>query len=99
MATTRVLLLGGHGKISLLLTKILVQEAGWHISSVVRNPSQKEEILELGKDQKGSIDVLVESLDDVKSDDQAREVVKKANPNYVVWSAGECHHPAPCPYR
>lgn len=89
MATTRVLILGGHGKVALLLTKLLVQEPGWHISSVIRNPSQKDEILELGKGQKGQIDVLVESLEDVQSVEQAKQVLNKVGPNYVAFSAGE----------
>lgn len=88
MAATRVLILGGHGKISLLLTKLLVKEQGWHISSVVRDPRQRDEILEIGKGQKGEIDVLVESLEDVRSVEQARQVLNKASPNYVVFSAG-----------
>ncbi len=88
MATTRVLLLGGHGKVSLLLTKLLVKEEGWHISSVIRNPSQRDEILELGKGQKGTVDVVIESLEDVRSAEQAKQVLNKTNPVYVVFSAG-----------
>jgi hypothetical protein len=89
MTAYRVLILGGHGKVSLLLTKLLVKEPGWHISSVIRNPSQKDEILELGRGQSGEIDVLIESLDDVRSVEQAKEVLKKADPKYVIWSAGK----------
>jgi NADPH:quinone reductase-like Zn-dependent oxidoreductase len=89
MTPTRVLILGGHGKVSLLLTRLLVQEPGWHISSVVRSPSQREEILELGKGQKGEVDVVVESLEDIQSSDQAKQVLNKVDPNYVVFSAGK----------
>jgi dTDP-4-dehydrorhamnose reductase len=89
MTPTRVLILGGHGKVSLLLTKLLVQESGWHISSVIRNSNQRDEILELGKGQKGEVDVVVESLEDVKSSDQAKQVLNKVDPNYVVFSAGK----------
>jgi len=83
----RVLLLGGHGKISLLLTPLLLARS-WHVTSVIRNPSHKEEILKLGEGQKGKIDVLVDSLDDVKSDSDARRVLDSVKPDYVVWSAG-----------
>ena len=89
MAANRILLLGGHGKVSLHLTKLLVKEQGWHICSVIRDPSQRDEILDLGKGQKGEIDVLVESLEDVRSVEQAKQVLKKVDPNYVVFSAGK----------
>jgi dTDP-4-dehydrorhamnose reductase len=89
MAATRLLILGGHGKISLLLTKILVQEQGWHITSVIRDPHQREEILEIGKGQKGKLDVLIESLEDVRSVEQAKRVLTKTHPDYVVFSAGK----------
>lgn len=89
MAPTRVLILGGHGKVSLLLTKLLVKDHGWHVTSVIRNPSQKDEILGLGKGQKGEIEVVVESLEDVRSAEQAKQVLNKADPNYVVFSAGK----------
>jgi dTDP-4-dehydrorhamnose reductase len=89
MAANKVLLLGGHGKVSLLLTKLLVKEQGWHICSVIRDPSQRDEILDLGKGQKGEVDVLVESLEDVRSVEQAKQVLKKVDPNYVVFSAGK----------
>lgn len=85
---TRVLILGGHGKVSLLLTKLLVKEQGWHISSVIRNPSQKDEILELGKGQKGEVEVVVASLEDCQSSEQAKQLLDKVGPNYVVFSAG-----------
>lgn len=88
MAPIRVLILGGHGKVSLLLTKLLVKEEGWHVSSVIRNADQRDEIIELGKGQKGEVDVVVESLEDVRSVDQAKQVLTKANPSYVVFSAG-----------
>lgn len=88
MAATRVLILGGHGKVSLLLTKLLLQE-GWQVSSVIRSPAQRDEILALGKGQKGEIDVLVESLEDIRSVEQAKEVVHKVDPKYVIFSAGK----------
>ena len=89
MAANRVLLLGGHGKVSLLLIKLLVNEPGWHICSVIRDPNQRDEILDLGKGQKGEVDVLVESLEEARSVERAKQVLKKADPNYVVWSAGK----------
>lgn len=87
MPNPRILLLGGHGKVSLLLTPKLVQRS-WDVISVIRNPSQKAAILEAGKNGPGKIEVLVESLEDVKSEGDATKVLEKARPDWVVWSAG-----------
>lgn len=87
MASRRVLLLGGHGKVSLLLTPLLVARS-WHVTSVIRDPSQKEDILATVKDQPDKIDVLVSSLEDVKSKEDAEKIIFQTKPNYVVWSAG-----------
>ena len=48
MATARVLLLGGHGKVSMHLTPLLLAKS-WNVTSVVRNAEHEKEILELGK--------------------------------------------------
>jgi nucleoside-diphosphate-sugar epimerase len=88
MSVPRVLLLGGHGKVALHLTPLLLAKS-WDVTSVIRDPKQQDDILELGKGQKGRIDVLVESLEDVKSDADAKRVLDKVKPDYVVWSAGE----------
>jgi hypothetical protein len=82
-----VLLLGGHGKVSLLLTPLLLSRS-WRVTSVVRDPAQKAAILEAGKNGPGKVDVLVESLEEVKSDGDAASVLEKTKPDYVVWSAG-----------
>jgi hypothetical protein len=88
MATPpHVLLLGGHGKISLLLTPLLLAKS-YAVTSVIRNPAQKDAILALGANQPGKIDVLIESLDDVKEASQAQKVIDRVKPNWVVWSAG-----------
>ena len=87
MSAPRVLLLGGHGKVSLYLTPLLLAKS-WNVTSVIRDPKQQDEILALGKDQKGQVDVLVESLENVKSDADAQKVLDKVKPDYVVWSAG-----------
>lgn len=84
----RVLVLGGHGKISLFLQPLLLAKK-WNVISVIRNREQEAEILALGKDKPGTIDVLVDSLDDVKETSQAQRVLDKVKPDYVVWSAGE----------
>lgn len=55
---------------------------------MIRNPDQKAEILEAGKNGPGKIDVLIESLEDVKSDGDAKRILDLVKPDWVVWSAG-----------
>ena len=90
MSAPRVLLLGGHGKISLHLTPLLLAKS-WNVTSVIRDPKQGDEILRLGEGQKGQVDVLIESLDDVKNIEDAQKVLDHVEPAYVVWSAGTRH--------
>jgi Predicted nucleoside-diphosphate-sugar epimerases len=44
----QVLLLGGHGKVALHMTPLLLNRA-WNVTSVVRNPDHESEILALGE--------------------------------------------------
>jgi len=88
MTNPRILLLGGHGKVSLLLTPKLVSRS-WDVISVIRKPEQKNAILEAGKKGPGKIEVLIESLEDVKSEGDAKKILEKAKPDWVVWSAGK----------
>ncbi|QSS62733.1 NAD dependent epimerase/dehydratase [Histoplasma capsulatum] len=86
MSNPRVLLLGGHGKIARLLTPLLLNRS-WDVTSVIRNPDHTSDILKLGQGKKGKVEVLVSSLDDVKSVDDAKAIVDRAKPDYVVWAA------------
>lgn len=86
MSSTRVLLLGGHGKIAMKLTPLLTAKS-WDVTSVVRNEDHKNEILSLGNGP-GKVDVLVDSLDDVTEESYAKRVLDTVNPSIVVWSAG-----------
>ena len=72
---------------ALHLTPLLVNR-GWHITSVVRNPEHESEILALGKGRKGKVDVLLSSLDQVKSESDAKKILDSVSPDYVVWAAG-----------
>ncbi|KAJ9270359.1 hypothetical protein DTO212C5_3602 [Paecilomyces variotii] len=82
-----VLLLGGHGKIAMLLTPLLLAR-NWNVTSVVRNPEHEPEILNLGKGQKGKVEVLLSSLEEVKQPADAKKILDTVKPDYVVWSAG-----------
>lgn len=87
-----VLLLGGHGKVALYLTPLLLNRA-WSVTSVVRNPDHESEILDIGKGRKGKLNVLISSLENVKSTTDAQKILDATKPDYVVWSAGMCPSP------
>jgi dTDP-4-dehydrorhamnose reductase len=87
MSAPHVLLLGGHGKVSLFLTPLLLARS-WTLTSLIRNQAQKPAILAAGKNQPGTLNVLVESLGDVKSEGDARRILDEVKPDWVVWSAG-----------
>ena len=85
---TRVLLLGGHGKISMHLTPLLLA-ASYDVTSVVRNAAHESEIMALKRtSHPGKLNVLVDSLDDVATAADAQRVLDAVRPSYVVWSAG-----------
>jgi nucleoside-diphosphate-sugar epimerase len=87
MSPPQVLLLGGHGKIALYLTPLLLARS-WNVTSVVRNHDHEAEILKLVAGQPGKVSVLVSSLDDVKSVADAQSILDKVRPEVVVWAAG-----------
>lgn len=91
-----VLLLGGHGKIAQLLTPLLLRR-GWDVTSVIRSQEQVATVQKLGDAAKdgdagsraGKLTVLVRSLEEVKSEGDARAVLEEVSGvDYVVWSAG-----------
>jgi NADP-dependent 3-hydroxy acid dehydrogenase YdfG len=85
---TKILLLGGHGKVSLLMTPKLLARS-WNVVSVIRNNDQIPAILETGSIGPGKVEPLVTSIEDVKSVEDAGKVIDKAGDvDWVVWSAG-----------
>ncbi|KAK0625516.1 hypothetical protein B0T17DRAFT_532983 [Bombardia bombarda] len=88
-----VLLLGGHGKVAQLLTPLLLRRS-WAVTSVIRNPDQVAELdsLRPADDGKGAtigpLNVLVRSIEEVKSEAQAKAIIDEVKPDYVVFSAG-----------
>lgn len=48
---------------------------------MIRNPDQKSAILEAGKNGPGKIDVLVESIEDVKSEKDAKRILDLVRPD------------------
>ncbi|KAK4217434.1 hypothetical protein QBC37DRAFT_45809 [Rhypophila decipiens] len=91
MAAHNVLLLGGHGKIAQLLTPLLLRRS-WNVTSVIRNPDQVPAIQSLAPPPPsttgGQLNVLVRSLEDIKSQSQARSIIDEVKPDFIVWSAG-----------
>jgi nucleoside-diphosphate-sugar epimerase len=90
-APHHVLLLGGHGKIAQLLTPLLLRR-GWDVTSVIRTPEQVSTIEGLAagvEGEKGKLNALVRSLEEVKSEGHAEAVIKEVGADFVVWSAGE----------
>lgn len=55
---------------------------------MIRDSPQKPTITALGKDQPGELEVLVSSLEEIKTQAQAQSIIDSTSPNYVVFSAG-----------
>jgi len=86
-----ILLLGAHGKIAQLLTPLLLAKS-WSVTALIRAQEQVATIEKLGTGKPGKLNVLVESLEEVKSEADAKGVIEKAGKSeqvdWVVWSAG-----------
>ncbi|OCL08600.1 hypothetical protein AOQ84DRAFT_388737 [Glonium stellatum] len=82
-----ILLIGGHGKVSQILTPLLLARS-WNVTSLIRSPDQTNTIEKLGDGQPGKLSVLVSSLEEVKSESDAKKILDQVQPDWVVWSAG-----------
>lgn len=91
MAPHHVLLLGGHGQISQFLTPLLLRRS-WTVTSVIRAKEQVPAIEKLGTGQPGTLNVLVQSIEDVASQEQAADILNKVKPDMIAWSAGMVTH-------
>ncbi|KEY68095.1 hypothetical protein S7711_05505 [Stachybotrys chartarum IBT 7711] len=83
-----VLLVGGHGKVAQLLTPLLLQRS-WTVTSVIRTLEQVPAIEKLGAGQPGKLNVVVRSIEEVTSQDQAASILSEVKPDFVAWSAGK----------
>ena len=84
----KVLLLGGHGKVALRITKRLVANSH-QVVSVIRNPAHKQEILDfVGSFGSGSVIPTLQSLEEI-TDQQISGLLEGVK--WVVWSAGETY--------
>ena len=75
---SRILLIGGHGKVALLLEPLLVA-AGHHVTAVVRNPAHEAEVAATGATPLVA-DIERFDLDQLTSLESGNDV--------VIWSAG-----------
>ncbi|KAM5347888.1 hypothetical protein ACJ41O_007712 [Fusarium nematophilum] len=82
-----VLLLGGHGKVAQLLTPLLLKRS-WTVTSVIRTADQVPTIEQLGAGLPGKLNVRVDSIEDVSSQDKALSILNEVKPDYIAWSAG-----------
>lgn len=74
----RILIIGGHGKVSLLAQPLLV-EAGHHVTAVIRNPEHDAEVAATGATP------LVADVQDFDLDQLSNLL---SGNDVVVWSAG-----------
>ncbi|KAI4207847.1 MAG: hypothetical protein LQ346_000350 [Caloplaca aetnensis] len=69
------------------MTPLLLANS-WRVTSVIRDESQKDEVLSAAKEHPELIDVLVSSLEDVKTQADAKKIIDQSRASCVVWSAG-----------
>lgn len=55
---------------------------------MIRNPDQKVTIEKLGQSQPGKLGVLVSSVEEISTNEQAKSIVDDVKPDWIVWSAG-----------
>lgn len=86
-STPHVLLVGGHGKVAQLMTPLLLARS-WAVTSLIREQAQVPAIEKLGHGQPGRLNVLVRSVEDVRTERDAKSILDEVKPSWVVWSAG-----------
>ncbi|OBT49590.1 hypothetical protein VE04_10096, partial [Pseudogymnoascus sp. 24MN13] len=83
-----ILLLGAHGKIALQLLPLLLTRS-WSVTALIRDPSQTAAILATKPPSAtGTLDVLVDSLDAIRTTADATRVLDKSRADWVVRAAG-----------
>ena len=82
-----VLLVGGHGRVSQLLTPLLLQRS-WTVTSLIRSKHQAHTIEKLAHNHPGKLNIRIASLDAIKNDADAKAIIDQVKPDYVVFSAG-----------
>ena len=75
---SKVMIIGGHGKVAQLATPLLVQ-AGHTVTSIIRNPDQEDTIRTLGADPK-ILDIESATRDDFAEAFRGQDA--------IIWAAG-----------
>lgn len=89
MASNRhVLVLGGNGKISRLLTVMLLKKS-WTVTSLIRNPDQIDDLKKMSEGLPGSHKIIVHDLITVTSQEKAAAIIDEVKPDSVVFGAGK----------
>ncbi|TGO58928.1 hypothetical protein BOTNAR_0172g00130 [Botryotinia narcissicola] len=90
MVSSRDLIFGRNGGIGRLIAESMLLKS-WHVASVIRDPRQEVDILQLKPKGDSKAGVLVVDLVHMKEED-ASKILKEIKPNYIVFSAGnECY--------
>ncbi|PYI03361.1 NAD(P)-binding protein [Aspergillus sclerotiicarbonarius CBS 121057] len=87
MMNPHVLLLGGNGRVARAMTRLMVSRS-WRVTSVVRNPQHKEDILRLGANEAVQCD-----LRRIQTVEDASQLIEKHQPSCVVFAAGSFSSP------
>ncbi|EED21198.1 conserved hypothetical protein [Talaromyces stipitatus ATCC 10500] len=83
----KVLILGGHSKVALLLTSLLIAR-GCGVISLTNNPEHRSDILNLRQsNREGNVEVLVTDLEHIDTAYAARALLDRVDANYVIWMA------------
>lgn len=87
-APRHVLVLGGNGRISRLLSVILL-EKGWSVTSLIRTAEQIDDLKKIGAGLPGKHDIIVHDLEQISTQEKAQAIIDEVKPDSVFWSAGE----------
>lgn len=82
-----VLLLGGHGKIALHMTPLLLQRS-WTLTSVIRSSEQQPDIVSAAGAHASNLTVKIADLEAISSQADAQSILEETRPDYVIFSAG-----------
>ena len=82
-----VLLLGGHGKISLLMTPLLLRKS-WTLTSVIRSQQHESDLSSAAGEHASNLSIKLADLDAIDSQADAQAIIDETKPDYVIFSAG-----------
>ncbi|MCJ1422189.1 hypothetical protein MMC29_000068 [Sticta canariensis] len=86
----RILLFCGESKLAPLLARQLVIRAPfYHVTSVVAAAAQRKSIINATENGPGTCKLLVNTLKNITSEEDARNIVAKAKAEWVVWISGK----------